>query len=415
MNFKAVVIFFVFVCCIFAGGAGYSVWNGFWGVDAKGMNLNFASGLFLFWMGTAFSGAFLSAFLRVLNVNVDRRTFLLAELFSICSLVVAVFYPMFFMENFFMARAFCYFCAYGLLLSLFFVIHLAGENLSEHAAIRTRLEQIRKPMAWIIAPLSLWGLSIMSLNFMERYVPGEHGGFFAIYVVFWAAYLGIALVNLLISAEYYRVRLLEKQVLLGSWFLCALWLWNFFLNGECNYVSIVLACVFPQLLFIEFVRESVYCRVFLFLSVLLGGMTEAMSLVMRDREWSFSSNELCLLVFGVAMFMVIFYGIRMLFSRSIENGEILMGEVDEDENGNKPSENVSTAYVPPLTSPEFKVLKFPMLCGILVGVIYGANTGDWGVFFLPLVALVCGMILCLKPLCMLFWMRLQDVRSRRGK
>lgn len=415
MNYKAVIFFFVFLCCIFAGGAGYSVWNGSWSIDAQNINPNLASGLFLFWMGIAFSGAFLSAILRVFNAKVDRRTFLLAELFSISSLAVAVFYPMFFMENFFMARVFCYFCAYGLLLSLFFIIHLTVENLPEHAAVRERLEQIRMPMAWIIAPLSLWGLSSLSLNFMERYVPGEHGGFFAIYVVVWAAFLGIALMNLLISAENYRVRFLEKQVLLGSWFLCALWLWNFFLSGQCNFVSITLACVLPQLFFVEMVRENVFGRVALFLSVLAGGVAECLSIVMDGREWCFSAKDLCLFVFGAALFMVLFYGIRLMFSKYIENGEILMGEVEEDENGNNESETEPTAYVAPLTSPEFKVLRFPVLCGVLIAVVYGANTGDWIVFFLPIIALVCGMMLCIKPLCLLFKAKLQESRSRRTK
>lgn len=414
MNYKAVIIFFALICCVFAGGAGYSVWNGSWNVDARSMNLNFASGLFLFWMGIAFSGAFLSAFLRVLDVKVDRRTFLLAELFSICSLVVAVFYPMFFMENFFMAKIFCYFCAYGLLLSLFFVIHLAGENLSEHASVRVRLEQIRKPMAWIIAPLSLWGLSTMSLNFMERFVSGAHGGFFAGYVVFWAAYLGVSLMNLLISAEYYRVRVLEKQVLLGSWFLCALWLWNFFLRGQCNFVSIIFACALPQLFFVDVIRESVYGRVMLFLSVLVGGVTECLSIVMHGREWHFAAMDLCLLAFGIVLFMLLFYGVRVLFSRYIENGEILMGEVEEDEKGNASTER-KNVYVAPLTSPEFKVLRFPVLCGLLCAVVYAAITGDWIVFFLPIVALVCGLMLCLKPLCVLFKAKILEFRSGRGR
>ena len=69
---------------------GYSLWEGpaAWSLDARtfwGVPIS----LFVFWIGIAHAGTLISAILLALGVNLDRRTSLLAELTTLCALVVA--------------------------------------------------------------------------------------------------------------------------------------------------------------------------------------------------------------------------------------------------------------------------------------------------------------------------------------
>jgi hypothetical protein len=85
----------------------------------------------------------------------------------------------------------------------------------------------------------------------------------------------------------------------------------------------------------------------------------------------------------------------MLLSRFFENDEILMGEVNANDDAD--IEEKKDVYYSPFSAPEFKVVRLPVLCGILVGVAYGYFTSDWAGLVEPVAAYVSCVLVCLQP------------------
>ena len=301
------VLFFIGLALLLPGLAamGVSLCGGpvEWFTD-KGTFWGLPISLFVFWIGLAHAGTLISAIFLVLDIKMDRRTALLAEMSTLCSLAVAVCFPLVHLgvvENFYMvaplmdARGnisnlrsplvwdFCCIAAYGVLSLLFFVCHFVMEPVKEDsptvAAARAWIKKVRRPMAWILFPLVLWVHTVVSLDFATTFVPQWQGAYFPLYFIAGAIYSGLALVSLLLMAENYRVRLIEKLTLVCSWFMILFWLWNFVLNGEFCVSAFVFAGLLPQLFFVEAVRESWWGHLFLCLSILAGMLLERIVMV----------------------------------------------------------------------------------------------------------------------------------------
>lgn len=423
---------------------GFAVYEGpvSWGVDAVtfwGVPVS----LFVFWIGLAHAGTLLSAIFLALNVSMDRRTALLAELSTLVCLIIAAIYPLIHLGvigNFYMvaplldARGnfanvrsplvwdFCCIAVYGLLSLLFFVLHLIG---GAKPNMLDGIVKIRRSMAWLLFPLVLWVHTIVSLDFATTFVPEWRGAFFPAYFIAGAIFSGLAMVNLLLCVENYRVRLLEKLMLVGSWVLCALWLWNFLLKGDFCVSAFVFAGVLPQFLLVENVRESRILRSMVCFSILFGMLLERIFLVAPTPQVSALAGisdssrwvDWGLIAFGVGCFIHLFFAVRRWLSKPIENDEILMGDVDEvKESEESASErNARAKYFPPLTTPEYRVLRLPVLFGILVSLLFCiwavSSNADSNIqvslisvvpVFFPIVVLVASVILCAKPLWYVF-------------
>lgn len=398
---------------------GYSLWEGpaawatdvhtFWGVPIS---------LFVFWIGIAHAGTLISAILLALGVNLDRRTSLLAELTTLCALVVAAVFPLMHLgvvENFYMvipfadARGsfanvrsplvwdFCCIAVYAVLSLVYFAIHLFSERFQA-------LEDLRRPMAWLLFPLVLWVHTIVSLDFAATFVPQWQGAFFPLYFIAGAIYSGLAMVNVLLVAEGCRVRLLEKLMLAGSFVMLLFWGWIFALRGEWNFSVFAFGVLLPQLWWVSSVRESPFGRLAVSVSVLLGLWLERFYLVMPTNPESFGWIDACLIAFSLGLFTTLLVLLRIKLRKPIEGGELVFGELDE-----KPAPVVEL-HTEPLTSREFIVLRFPLLLGVLVALVYTlwavANpafetvaVGVPNVFplFYPIVALVASVVLCARP------------------
>ncbi|MCI6438803.1 MAG: hypothetical protein MR811_14140, partial [Fibrobacter sp.] len=146
---------------------GYSLYEGpsawmldsrtFWGTPIS---------LFVFWVGLAHAGTLLSAVFLALDVKLDRRTALIAELSTLASLVFAGIFPLMhlgYLQNFYMVAPFldargnfanvgsplvwdfCCIAVYAVLSLIFFGVHLK-------ARVNPALDKYRKPMAWLLFP-----------------------------------------------------------------------------------------------------------------------------------------------------------------------------------------------------------------------------------------------------------------------
>ena len=195
---------------------GYSLYEGpsSWMLDSRtfwGMPIS----LFVFWVGLAHAGTLLSAVFLALDIKLDRRTALIAELSTLASLVFAGIFPLMhlgYLQNFYMVAPFldargnfanvssplvwdfCCIAVYAILSLLFFVMHLK-------ARVNPALDKYRKPMAWLLFPLVLWVHTVVSLDFATTFVPEWRGAFFPVYFIAGAIFSGIALVNLLLCTE----------------------------------------------------------------------------------------------------------------------------------------------------------------------------------------------------------------------
>ena len=400
---------------------GYSLWEGpaawttdvrtFWGVPIS---------LFVFWIGIAHAGTLISAILLALGVKLDRRTSLLAELTTLCALVVAAVFPLMHLgvvENFYMvipfadARGsfanvrsplvwdFCCIAVYAVLSLVFFGIHLFSERFQA-------LEDLRRPMAWLLFPLVLWVHTIVSLDFATTFVPQWQGAFFPLYFIAGAIYSGLAMVNVLLVAEGCRVRLLEKLMMAFSFLMLLFWGWIFALKGEWNFSVFAFGALLPQLWWISSVRESPVGRLAISLSVLFGLWLERFYLVSPTSPETFGWIDAGLLAFSLGLFTTMLVFLRVKLRKPIEGGELLFGEPDE-----KPVPVVEP-HTEPLTSREFIVLRFPLLVGVLVALVYtlwavsrpaldtvSVLLPNVGPLFYPIVALVASLILCAYP----FW------------
>lgn len=398
---------------------GYSLWEGpaAWSLDARtfwGTPIS----LFVFWIGLAHAGTLISAILLALGVSLDRRTSMLAELTTLCALVVAAVFPLMHLgvvENFYMvipfldARGtfanvgsplvwdFCCIAIYAILSLVFFVIHLLSDRFQA-------LENLRRPMAWLLFPLVLWVHTIVSLDFAVTFVPEWRGAFFPLYFIAGAIYSGLAMVNVLLVAEGCRVRMLEKLMVAGSFVMLAFWVWNFALKGDWNFSVFAFGALLPQLWWVSTFRESAIGRLFVSGSVLLGLWLERFYLVMPAEPRGFGWIDMGLIVFSVGLFTTLLVLLRIKLRKPIEGDELLFGEVDE-----KPAPVVEH-HTEPLTSREFIVLRFPLLVGVLVALVYtlwavsrpafdtvALGLPNVAALFFPIVALVASVVLCARP------------------
>ena len=420
------ILFIVFLCLLVPGLAsmGYSLWQGpaAWSVDT-GVFWGLPISLFVFWIGLAHAGTLISAIFLVLDVKMERRTSILAELATLCALVVAAIFPLMHLgviENFYMVAPymdsrgsmanvssplvwdFCCILAYGFLSVVYLVVHM----LSEKSAVAA---SIHRPLAWLLFPMVLWVHTVVSLDFAATFVPAWRGAFFPIYFIVGAVFSGLAMVNIMLCGEGYRMRQLEKLMLVGSWFLGAFLLWDWALKGDLNVVVLIFAVLLPQFWFVSAVRESTLGRVLVASSVLVGMLLERVFLVFPTGGSGIGWVDLGLICFGFGLFGVIFLVARLKLSRLIEGEEVLMGEVEES--APKRPATVKFAYFPPLTTPEFRALRFPLLLGILSCVLFlvwvvgcleenGIAFSDANLIPLtcPIITVVAGFVLCLRPL-----------------
>jgi hypothetical protein len=108
------------------------------------------------------------------------------------------------------------------------------------------------------------------------------------------------------------------------------------------------------------------------------------------------------------LFVALFFGVRLFLSRFFENDEILIGEESDSSDGEVP-EAVERNYYSPFSAPEFKVVRLPVLCGVLAAVAYGYFTADWVNLAGPFGAYVSCLLVCLQP-----FVHLGFSRKRRG-
>lgn len=422
------ILFIVFLCLLAPGLAsmGYSLWQGpaAWSVDS-GVFWGMPISLFVFWIGLAHAGTLISAIFLVLDVKMERRTSILAELATLCALVVAVIFPLMHLgviQNFYMVAPymesrgsmanvcsplvwdFCCILAYGLLSVVYLVVHVLADKSAVAASIH-------RPLAWLLFPMVLWVHTIVSLDFAATFVPAWRGAFFPIYFIVGAVFSGLAMVNIMLCAEGYRMRQLEKLMLVGSWFLGAFLLWDFALKGNLSVTVLVFAVLLPQLMFVSAVRESTLGRVLVSSSIIVGLLLERVFLVFPSGVVGFGWVDLGLICFGFGLFGVIFLVARLKLSRVIEGEEVLMGEVEETVPKRPATGRFS--YFAPLTTPEFRMLRFPLLLGIIACTLFlvwvvgcleenGIAFSDANLVPLtcPIITTVAGIVLCLRPLVM---------------
>jgi hypothetical protein len=256
---------------------------------------------------------------------------------------------------------FCCILAYGLLSVVYLVVHVLADKSAVAASIH-------RPLAWLLFPMVLWVHTIVSLDFAATFVPAWRGAFFPIYFIVGAVFSGLAMVNIMLCAEGYRMRQLEKLMLVGSWFLGAFLLWDFALKGNLSVTVLVFAVLLPQLMFVSVVRESTLGRVLVSSSIIVGLLLERVFLVFPSGVVGFGWVDLGLICFGFGLFGVIFLVARLKLSRVIEGEEVLMGEV-EDTVPKRPATG-RFSYFAPLTTPEFRMLRFPLLLGIIACTLF---------------------------------------------
>ena len=421
---------------------GYSIYQGpsAWMVDSQtfwGTPIS----LFVFWIGLAHAGTLLSAIFLALDIKLDRRTALIAELSTLVSLVFAAIFPLMHLgvvENFYMvaplldARGnfanvrsplvwdFCCIAVYALLSLLFFTVHLKSRE-------NPRLERYRKPLAWLLFPLVLWVHTVVSLDFATTFVPQWRGAFFPVYFIAGAILSGLALVNLLICAEGYRVRLLEHLQLITTWILCAIWIWDLILKGYFCTSAFVFAGVLPQLRMVSIIREHRIGRIFFSVSILVGLFLERYFLVSPSAGQSsetFGRIDLGLVAFSVGGFILLFFGIRRYLNRKMEGAGSYFGEVDgtdlaEAEQEEFEKENFTGVrgieklrkgfYMQPWSSEEYRVLRFPLLVGFAAAILFAVWVWGQSVFanvelsianviplLYPIIAVVTAVTLCAR-------------------
>lgn len=400
---------------------GVSLWDGpsawhtdgrtFWGIPIS---------LFVLWIGLAHAGTLISAIFLALGYPLGRRTSMIAELSTLCSLAVAVLFPLVHLgviENFYMvvpfldARGnfsnirsplvwdFCCIAVYGMVSALFFVSHLFCEK-------NPSLKSLIRPMAWLLFPLVLWVHTIVSLDFAVTFVPEWRGAFFPLYFIAGAIYSGLALVIILLTAEHCRVRVLEKLMLSLSWFMAAFWLWEFMLKGTFSFEVVFLGAVVPQLMWLRFIRENTFGRLLVAFSILISLGLERYILVTPseyDVANAFGWVDLGLVSFSIGLFVFLFFVLRAKLGSLLEGDDVVMGEIVVQED--------DTAKTDVPGRNDFTPLRFPLLLGALFTLLYviWAVSCDNGMVFplsvenvvplcLPIFVLVACFTLCAGPL-----------------
>ncbi len=399
MNNKVVTIVFIGLCLLLLLSVGGSFWDGSFDHFLHGASWNFPRIMFVFWLGLSLAGVLLSAFLLVMKVKIYRRTSLLLELSSLCSLVVSGAYALLFSSSIEVQGGVFSIGIVGFISLLFFVTHLVAADSAEDLALCKELAKIRRPLAWIILPTIFWVVSAFGLEYAKNENLFWQGAFFPLYLVACVFYLGLAISIALLSFENYYNRLIARFLMLCSWFMALLFLWTILLKGHASMMSFVLSCAVPQLLFFEVVRENLWGRLFVVLCILFGGLLKCNFWVNLD-DFHFFTNmtfaSASLVLAGGILFVVLFLGVRFLLSRFFENDEILMGEESGNSDGEVP-DGEEKKYYPSFSAPEFKVVRLPVLCGVLAAVAYGYFTSDWVNLAGPFGAYVSCLLVCMQP------------------
>ena len=422
---------------------GYSVYQGpsAWMVDSRtfwGTPIS----LFVFWIGLAHAGTLLSAIFLALDIKLDRRTALIAELSTLVSLVFAGIFPLMHLgviDNFYMVAPFldargnfanvrsplvwdfCCIAVYALLSLLFFGVHLKSRE-------NPLLERYRKPMAWLLFPLVLWVHTVVSLDFATTFVPEWRGAFFPVYFIAGAILSGLALMNLLICAEGYRVRLLERLQLICTWILCAIWIWDLMLKGSICTWALVFAGILPQFRMVSIIRENKWGRIAFSVSILIGLFLERVYIVSPEFGLQASSPfnwiDWGLVAFSVGGFVLLFFGIRRYLNRNMEGAGSYFGEVDgtdladaeqqelekENSTGLRGVEKLKKGfYIQPWSSEEYHVLRLPLLVGFAAAILFVVWAWGQSVFaqvelsianviplLYPIIAAVTAITLCIR-------------------
>ena len=372
MNNKVVTIVFIGLCLLLLLSVGGSFWDGSYDhLLQNSGSWKFPKTLFIFWIGMSQAGVLLSAFLLIMKVKIHRRTSLLLELSSLCSLVVAFVLSLVYSRSIQM-NGYVHSDVYsigivGFMSLLFFVTHLVAADCAEDVALCKELAKIRRPLAWIILPTVFWVVSEFALDFARHENSIWQGAFFPLYVVAIVFYMGLASSIALLSFENYYNRMIERFLMLCSWFVSLLFLW-----------LILLKCDF----------------------------------VVNHNDYHFFSNATfanASLMFACGtLFVAIFFGVRFLLSRFFENDEILMGEESDSSDG-EVVEVDEKRYYSPFSAPEFKVVRLPVLCGVLAAVAYGFFSSDWIVLAGPFGAYVSCLLVSLQP-----FVRFAFSRKRQG-
>jgi hypothetical protein len=400
MNNKVVTIVFIALCLLLLLSVGGSFWDGSFDLLLHDNgSWKFPKALFIFWIGMSQAGVLLSAFLLIMKVRIHRRTSLLLELSSLCSLVIAFVFAMLYSGSIKINSDVYSIGIVGFISLLFFVTHLVAADSAEDALLCKELAKIRRPLAWIILPTVFWVVSLFALDYARLENSLWRGAFFPIYVVSCVFYMGLANSITLLSFENYYNRLIERFLMLCSWFMSLLFLWLILLKGEGSVVAFVFACVVPQLLLLEPVRENLWGRLLVVSCILFGVMLKC-DFVVNHNGYHFFTNttfaSASLMFLGGVLFVALFFGVRFALSRFFENDEILMGEESDSSDGEIPDAE-EKRYYSPFSAPEFKVVRLPVLCGVLAAVTYGYFTADWVVLAGPFGAYVSGLLVCLQP------------------
>ena len=428
------ILVYIGVALLLLGSAafGLSLWDGpsAWHTDARtfwGIPIS----LFVLWIGLAHAGTLISAIFLALGYPLGRRTSIIAELSTLCSLAVAVLFPLAHLgvvENFYMvvplldARGnfanirsplvwdFCCIAVYGMASVLFFVTHLFSEK-------NPKLKKLIRPMAWLLFPLVLWVHTIVSLDFAVTFVPEWRGAFFPLYFIAGAIYSGLALVIVLLTAEHCRVRVLEKLMLSLSWFMAAFWLWELLLKGAFSFEVVFLGAAVPQLMWLRVIRENTFGRLLVAFSILVSLGLERYILVTPseyDVANAFGWVDAGLVAFSVGLFVVLFFVLRVKLGSLLEGDGVVMGEIVLQE------EKSAKVDVPGRS--DFSPLRFPLLLGALFTLLYvvWSVSCDTGVIMplspvnvvplcLPILVLVACFTLCSRPLWEIFGRRTKVV------
>lgn len=390
---------------------GYSLWSGsnqvlfdgmsFWGVPVA---------LFVFWVGLAYAGSLLSCVFLVLGAQLDRRTVTFAELSTLCCLVLAVIFPLIHLgcvrEFYLDSQGFFCIAIYGLLASLLFVNHLKAQ-------LTESFKRVRKPLTWILLPLIFWTHGVLCLEFRNAFLPVWNCAFIPVHTLVGIFYSGLAMMNGLLCAEGFRVRMLERLMMVVSWFMAILLFWNFLLSGSFATSVFVLAVVIPQLWWVSAVRDSRLGRLVISLCILVAVFIERLCLassVYENGVSSLSFVDLGVISFSVGLFLLLFYGLRRWVGKYLGGISSYFGELDGSEMEADISKTETqelgehSQYEDPFSSREFKMLRLPVLVGVAAVLIFMAVNlnGDVNLekTFLdivpltyPLFALVSGLLL----------------------
>ena len=388
------------MCVLLLLSVGGSFWDGsFELLLHNSSNWKFPKTLFIFWIGMSQAGILLSAFLLIMKVKIHRRTSLLLELSSLCSLVVALVFSLLYSSTIKINSDVYSIGIVGFISLLFFVTHLVAADSAEDLALCKELAKIRRPLAWIILPTVFWVVSSFALGFAQFENSVWQGSFFPLNVVACVFYMGLANSIVLLSFENYYNRMIGRFLMLCSWFMSLLFLWLILLKGGGSFASFIFACAVPQLLLLEVVRENLWGRMLVVFSILFGILLKC-DFVVNHNDFHFFANvnfaNLSLMFAGGTLFVALFFGVRFWLSRFFENDEILMGEESDSSDGEMP-DTEEKKYYSPFSAPEFKVVRLPVLCGVLAAVAYGYFTSDWITLAGPFGAYVSCLLVCLQP------------------